>query len=207
MGYRISRRRFQGAGMALLAGAAFSGYPLAQERRTKELRFMWWGGRDRLRRTSAALAAFERRYPGVHAIGEASANGGPFWAKLATQVAGGNAPDVYQMDYRVEAEYGLRGAALPLDPYMPDLLDMRDFPAHARDAGKVNGKTYAVSLGTNSTAIFYDRDIFAAAGIVMPDHNWTWDDFARIPVEIAKSTNPKLLPPTAFPPNHYPYQP
>src|SRR6266851_475008 len=144
MTYRMSRRCFQGAGMALLAGAACGAGPLAQERPTKLLRFMWWGGQDRLRRTLAAFAAFERRYPAVRATGEASANGGPFWAKLATQVAGGNAPDVYQMDYRVEAEYGIRGAALPLDPYMPDLLDMRDFPAYARDAGKVDGKTYGI---------------------------------------------------------------
>jgi multiple sugar transport system substrate-binding protein len=206
MGYRISRRCLQGAGMALLASAAFGRHPLAQDGPRKQLRFMWWGGQDRLRRTMAAFAAFEQRYPGVRATGEASANGGPFWAKLATQVAGGNAPDVYQMDYRVEAEYGIRGAALPLDPFMPDLLDMRDFPAYARDAGKVDGKTYAVSLGTNSTAIFYDRDIVAAAGIVMPDHNWTWEDFARIAVEIAQASKGKLVGTTDFAYNEYAYQ-
>src|SRR5258708_31648056 len=107
MGYRISRRCFQGAGMALLASAAFGSHLLAQDGPSKQLRFMWWGGQDRLRRTLAAFAAFERRYPGVRATGEASANGGPFLAKLATQVAGRHAPHVYPMGFPVRTEYGI----------------------------------------------------------------------------------------------------
>src|SRR5260221_13681726 len=107
--------------MALLASAAFGRQPLAQDGARKQLRFMWWGGQDRLRRTLAAFAAFERRYPGVRATGEASANGGPFWAKLATQVAGGNAPHVYHKDYSGEAGKGTPRAPPPPPPLIPRL--------------------------------------------------------------------------------------
>ena len=37
-----------------------------------------------------------------------------YWDKLATQTAGGTAPDIIQMDMAYIAEYGTRGALLDL---------------------------------------------------------------------------------------------
>ena len=50
-----------------------------------------------------------------------------YWTRLATQVAGGNAPDLIQMDYRYLFEYAGRGAILPLDDYMGKELNIADF--------------------------------------------------------------------------------
>ena len=201
----LSRRRFATAGLALLGTTALGvvpGFPDVE----KLLRFSWWGGQDRLRRTLAALELFEKHHPGIRTAGEAATSGGPFWAKLATSVVGHNAPDLYMMDYRIEQEYAERGAALPLDPYMPDLLDLGDWPAYARDAGKIRGKTHAVSLGTNSTAIFYDRGVLEKAGIPKPGYDWSWDDYARISIEITKATQGKLVGTTDFAYIEYAYQ-
>src|SRR5260221_14306632 len=105
--------------MALLASAAFGRQPLAQDGARKQLRFMWWGGQDRLRRTLAAFAAFERRYPGVRATGEASANGGPVWAKLATQMAGGDAPHPSPKEFFLGGGNRTPGAPPPPAPLLP----------------------------------------------------------------------------------------
>src|SRR6185312_15771052 len=45
----------------------------------------------------------------------------------ATQPAGGNAPDVIQMDYSYIGEYARRGSLLDLGPYLGKGLDLSGF--------------------------------------------------------------------------------
>ncbi|HEY6133854.1 MAG TPA: extracellular solute-binding protein, partial [Rubrivivax sp.] len=107
---------------------------------------------------------------------------GDYWTKLGTQVAGGNAPDLFQMDYRYLFEYARRDTLLPLDALLP----LPDFSPGDRNGGKVDGKLYGVNLGSNSKAMVYDTDMFAKAGVKSLDMTWTWDDFSRIGADISK---------------------
>ncbi len=52
--------------------------------------------------------------------------------------------------------------------------------------GKVDGKLYGVTLGTNSKAMVYDTAMFEKVGVKALDPKWTWDDMARIAGEISK---------------------
>ena len=63
----------------------------------------------------------------------------------ATQIAGGNAPDVIQMDYRYIVEYAKRGAIAPLDEFVGKALDLDDFDEDQLEGGKVDGKLYGIS--------------------------------------------------------------
>ncbi len=74
-----------------------------------------------------------------------------YWTRLATQTAGGNAPDLIQMDYRYIFEYARRGTLLDFTPYMGKGLAIDDFGAPNIDSGKVDGKLYGVNLGVNSS--------------------------------------------------------
>ena len=57
------------------------------------LRFSWWGGETRHKATMAAVEAFEQEYPWVTVECEYSSWDG--WTdKVATQLAGGTAPDL-----------------------------------------------------------------------------------------------------------------
>lgn len=42
----------------------------------------------------------------------------------------------------------------------------------------VDGKTYAVPYRADSWYLYYNKDLFAAAGVPTPDGSWTWDDYA-----------------------------
>jgi len=179
----FSRRQFAAGGAAAL-GMAFLGSPVFGQSNTR-LRCFWWGNPERDRRTRAALDAYQAKAPGVQVSSE-SIGWGEYWTKLATQTAGGNAPDLIQMDYRYIYEYARRNTLMALESVMPKPLDLSTFSANARDSGKVDGKLYGVSMGSNSKAMIYDIAMFEKVGVKSLDIGWTWDDMARIAGEISK---------------------
>lgn len=169
---------------ALAAGAAglFAGSAHAQS--GTRLRAFWWGNPERDRRTRAALDGFQARNAGVQ-ISSESAGWGDYWTKLATQTAGGNPPDLIQMDYRYIYEYSRRNTLLALES-QSKVLSLADFSAGARDAGMVDGKLYGVTMGTNSKAMIYDVGMFEKVGVSKLDASFTWDEMARVAAEISK---------------------
>ncbi len=179
----LSRRSILAAGTAA-AGLAASGLSAAGQAQTR-LRCYWWGNPDRDKRTRAALDAFQAKNPGTQVSSE-SVGWGDYWTKLATQTAGGNPPDLIQMDYRYIYEYSRRGTLLALEGVTPKPLDLSTFDKNTIDSGKVDGKLYGISLGANSKAMIYDTEMFAKVGVPKLDPKWTWDDMARIAAEISK---------------------
>src|SRR5436190_7574569 len=94
---RIDRRTLikSAAGAAAFAAAGI-GRAEAEEKR---LRMYWWGGKERAERTFKVNELYTAANPGVKIDGE-TLGWGDYWARLATQAAGRNAPDIIQMDYR-----------------------------------------------------------------------------------------------------------
>jgi multiple sugar transport system substrate-binding protein len=173
MTFKIGRREFLMGSSALAAAGAFAGPAFAQDKR---LRLAWWGGQARADRTDAVSKLYAEAHPGVtfdtwwNAFND-------YWPKLGTEVAGGNAADVYQMDYRYLVEYANRGAIAPLDDYIGKGLDLADFDQDQQDGGKVDGKLYAISLGANSVSMMVNTKAFADAGVPEPTRDWTYDDY------------------------------
>ena len=48
------------------------------------------------------------------------------------------------------------------------------------------GKHYGIPFATNCTALFYNKDLFDAAGVAYPDENTTWDDFREMAKTLTK---------------------
>ncbi|MBM3525915.1 MAG: extracellular solute-binding protein, partial [Alphaproteobacteria bacterium] len=178
---RISRRHALATGAALAVPAPRLARAQAQQR----MRMTWWGGADRARRTNEAVGAYLKRNAGLR-IDTDTVGWNDYWTRLATQVAGGNAPDLIQMDYRYIFEYARRNALRPLDEFMPDPMNIGDFGSANLDSGKVDGKLYGVAMGLNSTAMFYDRTAIEGFGLKVPTHETTWAQFAELAVEITK---------------------
>ncbi len=176
---RITRRTFgglmaSGASLALLA--ATTGFALADTR----LRYIWWGNPDRDKRTRAVVDLYMKNNPGV-TVDPETYGWNDYWTKLATQAAGGNLPDVIQMDYRYIFEWARRGQLEDLTPYLGTDLHMENFDKNVLDAGKVDGKLYGISMGANSICLIYSMDKASAAGLTVPDTSkWTWDDFRKM---------------------------
>ena len=174
----FGRRQFIQASGAAAFALAFD--PSLANAQGVRLRAYWWGNPDRDKRTRTMLDAYSKK-TGTQIAAE-SLSWGDYWTKLATQTAGGNAPDLIQMDYRYLFEYARRGTLLPLDALLP----LPDFSPQEKDGGKVDGKLYGVNLGSNSKALVYDTAVLAKVGLTAIDTSWTWDDFTRIGSEIGK---------------------
>jgi multiple sugar transport system substrate-binding protein len=76
------------------------------------LRYTWWGNPDRAARTQEAVDLFEKKHPGID-VQTSFAGYEPYKQKLATQAAGGDAPDVMQLDYRMIDQYARRRTPRP----------------------------------------------------------------------------------------------
>jgi multiple sugar transport system substrate-binding protein len=172
MSFSLDRRKFLLGSTALVAAGSFSP-AFAQDKR---LRLTWWGGQARADRTFAVADLYKKANPGLEFDGEFNAFN-DYWPKLGTQVAGGNAPDVLQMDYRYLVEYAKRGAIAPLDEFVGKALKLDDFDKDQLAGGTVDGKLYAISLGANSVAMMVDEAAFKEAGVPAPTNATSYDDY------------------------------
>ncbi|WP_406118405.1 ABC transporter substrate-binding protein [Streptomyces sp. NBC_00989] len=143
------------------------------------LTFAWWGNDDRAQRTNAAVAVFEKRHPNV-TVRTSFAGYPAYVQKLATQAAGGDLPDVAQLDYRQISQYAGSGTLLDLGPYLKNgTLRTADFDKTLTRTGVYDGKQYALPMGKGTTGIVYDATVFKKAGVATPQPGWTWDDWAE----------------------------
>jgi multiple sugar transport system substrate-binding protein len=170
-----------GASLLALSGMGMPAF--AQDAR---LRLIWWGSQPRADRTNKVSDLYKAKNSGVSITGE-FLGWGDYWQKLATQVAGKNAPDVIQMDYRYIVEYARRGALAPLESYMPSKLQLGDFDPAQIEGGKVDGHLYGISLGANSAATVVNTVALQEAGIEPPNNKTTWEELGKMGAEITKS--------------------
>jgi multiple sugar transport system substrate-binding protein len=147
---------------------------------TIELALAWWGNPTRNKNTEALIAAYMQANPNVKIEGQPG-EGSSYWDKLATQTAGGKAPDIIQMDMNYIAEYGTRGALLDLGG-----VDTSKFVEGTVDSGRINDKLVGINAGINSALIFANPKVFEKAKMDLPDDTtWTWDQMFEVGAEAA----------------------
>lgn len=153
-----------------------------------ELRFSWWGSDTRHAYTQELIKMYEAKHPNV-TIKPDYTGWSDYWNKLSTSVAGGNAPDIMQQEIRYIREYADRGVLADLTPYLGSTVDDSDFDPSVKEAGKLDGKTYAIATGVNSYSIIANPAVFEAAGVPMPDDStWTWEQMRDAAAKITKAT-------------------
>lgn len=150
------------------------------------LRYTWWGNPDRAARTQEAVDLFKKTHPGMD-VQTSFAGYEPYKQKLAVQAAGGDAPDVMQLDYRMIDQYASGGVLLDLGEQR-SVLETTEFEPGLLATGKVDGKLYAIPQGRGSETMVYDTAQWKAAGVELPTAGWTWTDWADAMRELADKT-------------------
>jgi multiple sugar transport system substrate-binding protein len=159
----------------------------ARRQETVELRMAWWGGDARHAMMNTLLDMYEQQHPEVTIAREYS-DYGPYWEKLATQLAGGSAPDLLHFNSSYTGEYARKGAMLDLAPLVEEgLINIADFDPTILESGKVDGTLYYISLGNSAPSATYNTRLFADAGVAVPAPDWTWDDFAATATAITEA--------------------
>ncbi|MBN2418609.1 MAG: carbohydrate ABC transporter substrate-binding protein, partial [Deltaproteobacteria bacterium] len=188
---KMNRRKFILTTASALGSVAaihlFSTSALSAQSR---IRHFWWGNPGRDKRTFGVIEIFNKRNPDIEVVGE-TVGFADYFAKLTTQIAGKNMPDVIQQGYGTFIEYVHRGALEALDKYTGTILDLSSMDKSALRAGTVNGKLYALSIGANAHMTMYNKRMYGSAGIVEGEdfdpYSWTYDDLKRIAKEVTKA--------------------
>jgi multiple sugar transport system substrate-binding protein len=142
-----------------------------------EIRMGWWGNDDRAARTQAVIELFQAAYPDITLVGEPNGGTPDHFQIIDTQLASNNAPDIIQFggnwpDYQQYLE--------PLNAYLGEQL-LIDTPEQFDQAALVpataaDGNLYAVSLGTNTPVLIYNKTMIEAAVVNLPADNMTWEE-------------------------------
>jgi multiple sugar transport system substrate-binding protein len=101
-----------------------------------------------------------------------------YFTKLALMNgSAGTAPDViYEDTFQIRSD-AAAGYLQPIDEYVEAWEDWDQFPENARQAGLGDdGKVYGVSMGTDTRGIYYNKQLFAQAGLPEDWQPETWDD-------------------------------
>ena len=138
-----------------------------------QLRFSWWGGDERHEATLAAMEAYANSHPGVTLVGEYSGFDG-YLEKLVTQLAGGTAPDIIQIDYAyLETLWSVQDNFVNFNDQ--DIVDMSGFSTGLMEGVTApNGVLIGLPTGLNFSIIYVNKTLADAAGIELG--HWTWDD-------------------------------
>lgn len=151
------------------------------------VRFVWWGNQDRADATEKAVALFEKKYPNIKVKTEFSGYAA-YVQKLTTQVAGGAAPDLLQLDRPTFGEYVNRHVLADLGSSSDSPVRTAEIPANLLAGGRVKGTQYAIPAGQTAQMLVYDKSLFAKAGVTVPSGPWTWEQFAADMAKVGSAT-------------------
>ncbi|MGA8789310.1 MAG: extracellular solute-binding protein [Paenarthrobacter sp.] len=122
------------------------------------------------------------------------ANDDDYGTKLAlAQRSADTAPDVFYEDtFKVRSDVDA-GYLLKLDGYLEKWDDWSLFNEAAKAAGRADdGSIYAVPLGTDTRAIWYNKAVLQKAGISLPWQPKTWDDILTT-ARAVKASDPNVI--------------
>lgn len=155
---------------------------------TINLTIAWWGNDDRAEYTQELLDAYTEEHPEVTFTASPTSWDG-YWEKLSTQTAGGNCPDIVQMDYAYITTYAENGTLADLQKFVDDgTIDVANVDDSLVQSGQIDGILAGIPLSTSMMTIGYNPDVLAEAGLEAPTVDWTWEDFANMCKTVTEKT-------------------
>ena len=159
--------------------------PAAAEE-TKKITFMGWGSDSEIAAFNVMIDAYEAAYPGVEVEYIVVADN-EFDTKLQAMIGAGQCPDVFYCNIDNMMKYAATGNLLSLTDYVENneifepenvwacLNGLYRFDGENQGAGDV----YALPKDVSAFPIFYNVDLFKAAGVTPPTEEdpWDWNEF------------------------------
>lgn len=90
---------------------------------------------------------------------------------LQTDLAAGTQSDVFDIEYANYAEYQANGVLAPLT-----VADPASYRQSVLEAYQTGGTQYALPSSFSDVVLYYNKDLFDAAGLDYPSADWTWAD-------------------------------
>ena len=146
-----------------------------------------WSG-DRQPAVEQMVSDFNASHPNIHVTYVVVED--PV-TKFLTASTSGQAPDVMIWDRNGTALYAPKGVLEPLDEYMAkDGVTSDTFYSEALRELTYDGKVYGLPMTVDCRALFYNKKLFADAGITNPPTNW--DELEQDAIKLTKWDGDKL---------------
>lgn len=127
---------------------------------------------DHLEDLDTIIADFESQNEGV-TIEVSTAPFADYFTLLQADVVSGDAPDVFELNYESFVTYAANNTLLDVSELLSG--DAPYYP-RALEAFQYEGVQLALPETFSTVLLFYNADLFDAAGIEYPTTEWTWDD-------------------------------
>lgn len=143
-----------------------------------ELRMIIWDA-NQVDSQQALADAFHQQRPDITITVE-HLPWADYWAVAQTSVAAGNAPDLLWMNGPNFPVFEANDLLLELD----DSIDLSPFPTSLVDLYTRSGRRLGVPKDYDTIGMFYNKDLFDAAGVDYPTNDWTWADLQAAAAEL-----------------------
>ena len=116
------------------------------------------------------VAAFEAAHPNIKVEVE-TIGYDDYFTQMQTRVAGGTAPDCYELNIENFAAYANKGLLAEISG-----VDVSGLNETALNAFNVGGKQYGLPESFSNVILIYNKDLFDQAGVAYPTDDWTQAD-------------------------------
>ncbi|TDO85911.1 carbohydrate ABC transporter substrate-binding protein (CUT1 family) [Halanaerobium saccharolyticum] len=158
-----------------IALLGFNSGVLAQE--TVEVDFMTFSGSGaNLEYLNQMKDEFEKENPDIE-INIITVGYEDYFVNLQTKIAGGLAPDVYELNYENFVTYAKKNVLKELDDTISAAeFDESQLNEKALNAFQINDNQYGLPFSFSNVVLFYNEELFDQAGIDYPSRDWKWED-------------------------------
>lgn len=156
------------AAASALAFTAAACAPSGSKDGTPTVTWSTWGTPNELKAFEQFNAEFMERHPDIKVVFQPVASYGDYHSKLNTQLTSGNAPDVFYVGDDRIASVAANKVLEPLDSYLGQAdssLNLADFSQDLYRVATLDGSIYGLPNDVNPDALWFDREVLAAAGI------------------------------------------
>ncbi|MFZ6027011.1 MAG: ABC transporter substrate-binding protein [Chloroflexota bacterium] len=125
------------------------------------------------------VATFEARHAQIDVQIRHTPSQGEYRRRLATEFSSGQPSNVVLLNYRHMAAFAADGGLEALTPFLEKSKTIResDFYPTAIEAFYYQDQLYCIPQNLSNLVVYYNKDLFDAAGLAYPSEHWTWDDF------------------------------
>lgn len=162
---------------------------------SKQISFMFRGGPEEQKAYEATVKKFETDNPGVK-VKIITTTGDQYATKLKAAITGKSVPDVFYFDPGDLRAYANGGVLKDITEYVSD-VKFDNIWKYGVDSYRYDGETvgqgsiYGLPKDVGPFALGYNKTMFEAAGIPLPDKDkpYTWDEFIKVNQQLTKDNN------------------
>lgn len=181
--------------VALLAGcgtgagnapAASAEYTPPSKSLSANITYALWD-QTQVKAIDANLKEFNKEYPKIKVNVDVTP-WGDYWTKRQTEASSNTLPDLFWLNGPNFQLYAGNGKIEPLTSVVKGgHITLSDYPKSLTEMYSLNGTQYGVPKDFDTIGLWYNKAIFAEAGVEVPTDSWTWSDLQTAAATISKN--------------------